>query len=292
MKRVVAVTKSSGHYDGVLSALRLIENQIEEDIKRKKKILIKPNFVSTSRQMAATHVDAVKAVLDVISKHYSGRIIIGEGPAGSSLKDGLVNFNYLNLQDEYDIDFLDLNQDECVEVEGFDSQLKPLKFHISKSVIKSDYRISVALPKTHDTVVVTLSLKNMVVGSLVNYEKSRIHQGFKGINLNIAKLSRVIMSHLGVIDGFLGMEGSGPVSGDPVDFRVAAASPHPVSLDAVMSKTMGFDPFDIGYLYHLHEWKMGIIDLNRIKIIGTSINDVAKRFKPHPDYREMLEWKS
>jgi len=292
MKRVVAVTKSSGHYDGVLSALRLIENQIEEDIKRKKKILIKPNFVSTSRQMAATHVDAVKAVLDVISKHYSGRIIIGEGPAGSSLKDGLVNFNYLNLQDEYDIDFLDLNQDECVEVEGFDSQLKPLKFHISKSVIESDYRISVALPKTHDTVVVTLSLKNMVVGSLVNYEKSRIHQGFKGINLNIAKLSRVIMSHLGVIDGFLGMEGSGPVSGDPVDFRVAAASPHPVSLDAVMSKTMGFDPFDIGYLYHLHEWKMGIIDLNRIKIIGTSINDVAKRFKPHPDYREMLEWKS
>ncbi len=292
MKRVVAVTKSSGHYDGVLSALRLIENQIEEDIKRKKKILIKPNFVSTSRQMAATHVDAVKAVLDIISKHYSGRIIIGEGPAGSSLKDGLVNFNYLNLQDEYDIDFLDLNQDECVEVEGFDSQLKPLKFHISKSVIESDYRISVALPKTHDTVVVTLSLKNMVVGSLVNYEKSRIHQGFKGINLNIAKLSRVIMSHLGVIDGFLGMEGSGPVSGDPVDFRVAAASPHPVSLDAVMSKTMGFDPFDIGYLYHLHEWKMGIIDLNRIKIIGTSINDVAKRFKPHPDYREMLEWKS
>jgi len=291
MKPVVAVTRSNGHYDGVSSALRLIEEQIEGDVKGRKRVLIKPNFVSTSRQLAATHVDAVRAVLDVISKHYSGRILIGEGPASSSLRDGLVNFGYLRLQDEYNVDFLDLNRDDYVEVEGFDSRMKPLKFRVSKSVVESDFRISVALPKTHDFVITTLTIKNMVVGSLVN-DKWRIHQSFKGINLNIAKLSQAVMPHLGVIDGFLGMEGRGPVSGDPVDFRVAAASLHPISLDAVISKIMGFEPSEIGYLHHLQEWKTGIIDFNGIQIIGTPIDDVTKKFKPHPRYREMLQWKT
>ena len=48
MDPVVSVIKSTGHYDGVRKALQLIEEQIEHDIKDKKKILVKPNFVSTS----------------------------------------------------------------------------------------------------------------------------------------------------------------------------------------------------------------------------------------------------
>ena len=37
MKPIVAVVKSSGHYRGVVDALRLIEKQVEKDIKGKKK---------------------------------------------------------------------------------------------------------------------------------------------------------------------------------------------------------------------------------------------------------------
>ncbi len=291
MDPVVSVIKSTGHYDGVRKALQLIEEQIEHDIKDKKKILVKPNFVSTSRQLAATHVDAVKAVLDMITQYHSGMILIGEGPANSSLRTGLTNFNYLTLRDEYDVEFLDLNRDDWVEVEGYDSHLRPLTFRLSKSVVESDYRVSVAIPKTHDCVITTLSLKNMVVGSLVNNEKPKIHQGYKGINLNLATFSGFVMPNLGVIDGFIGMEGRGPVSGNPVELRVAAASLYPISLDAVISKIMGFDPFEIGYLQHLHEWKRGVIDLEQITVLDTSINDVAQRFQPHPRYHEMHNWK-
>lgn len=291
MKPSVAVTSSTGHYEGVFNALRLVEEEVKDDIRGKKKVLVKPNFVSTTRQLAATRVDAVKAVLDVITKYHSGRIIFAEGPAGSSLKDALANFDYLQLQDDYDIEFVDLNRDDYVEVEGFDAQLRPLKFRLSKTIVESDYRISVALPKTHDTVIVTLSIKNMVVGSLLGNHKSRIHQGYKAINLNIAKLAQTIMPHLGVIDGFVGMEGSGPVGGDPINLGMAAASFSPVSLDAVVTKIMGFNPSDIGYLHHLHEWKKGVIDLNEIEIIGASVDDVSKNFQPHPNYPQMLSWK-
>jgi uncharacterized protein (DUF362 family) len=291
MDPIVSVTKSTSHYDGVRKALSMIEDQIKHDVKGKKSILVKPNFVSTSRQLAATHVDATKAVLDLLFQYHSGVILIGEGPANSSLTSGLTNYNYLTLRDEYDVEFLDLNRDDWVEVEGYDSQLRPLTFRLSKSVVESDYRVSVAIPKTHDCVITTLSIKNMVVGSLINREKSKIHQGCKGINLNLAAFSPFVMPQLGVIDGFIGMEGRGPVSGDPVELRAATASLFPISLDAVTSKIMGFDPFEIGYLNYLHEGKRGIIDLNHIRILGTPIDDVARRFKPHPLYHEMHDWK-
>jgi len=291
MRPIVALAESKSHYDGVYESLSLIERQIREDLKGKRKVLVKPNFVSTRRQLSATHVDAVRAVLDVISRHYSGSIILGEGPASSSLRDGLANYGYLDLQKEYNIEFVDLNKDDYVELEGFDSQLRPLKLRMSKTVVESDYRVSVALPKTHDCVIVTLSIKNIVVGGLISGEKWRIHQGYKAMNLNIAKLAKHVMPNLGIIDGFVGMEGSGPVSGDPVDLRMAAASTYPVSLDAVVCRIMGFNPMEVGYLYHLNNWKVGIADLEKIEIIGKSIEDFARKFKPHPRYYEMLNWK-
>jgi len=295
MRPIVALVQSKGHYEGVFEALNLIENQISEDIKGKKKILVKPNFVSVHRQLAATHVDAVRAILDIISKYYSGKIIIGEGPSFSRLKEGLVNFNFLKLQRDYNVDFVDLNEDDSVEIEIADPHVGLNKFHISKLVVDSDYRISVALPKTHDCVITTLAIKNMVVGSLggrnTTNEKWKIHQGPKVMNFLLAKLALKVMPHLGVIDGFQGMEGRGPTGGDPVDLKVAAASSFPVSLDAVMNVVMGFNPFDIGYLYYLNEWDAGTIDVNEIEVIGVPVESVMRKFRPHPEYREMLKWK-
>jgi len=287
----VALVKSEGHYHGVFEALRLIEDDIKESIEGKRRVLIKPNFVSTRRQLAATHVDAVRAVLDVISKYHSGRVIIGEGPAASSLKSGLINYGYLKLQDEYDVEFVDLNEDDYVELEAYDSELRPMKLRMSRTLLESDYRISVALPKTHDCVIVTLSIKNVVVGGLVRGEKSRIHQGYKAINMSIAELAKHVMPNLAVIDGFLGMEGRGPVSGDPVRLKVAAASLYPVSLDAVICKVMGFDPLDVGYLYYLDKWGIGVADINRIRVVGESIEGLARKFRPHPNFKDMLRWR-
>jgi uncharacterized protein (DUF362 family) len=291
MKPIVALVESKSHYDGVFEALKLIENQIEEGIKGKKKVLIKPNFVSVNRQLAATHVDAVRGILDIVSRYHSGRIMIGEGSSFASLRTGLVNYDFLKLQKNYDVEFVDLNEGDSVEVEVTESRQWPSRFRVSKTVVESDYRISVALPKTHDFVITTLSIKNIVVGSLVGREKWRIHQGYKAMNINIAALARKVMPHLGVIDGFQGMEGDGPVGGEPVDLRVAAASTFPVSLDAVTSAMMGFNPLDIGYLHHLNDWGVGGADLDGIEVVGLPIDRVKKKFQPHHNYREMLKWR-
>jgi uncharacterized protein (DUF362 family) len=291
-KPIVAVVKAAGHYEGSRKALELIEDRIAGSIEGKKRVLIKPNFVSSRKQVAASHVDAVRAVLDVLSEHYDGEITIGEGPAIGSLDEGIRNFGFDSLIDEYGVGFKDLNGDQSMELEGVSSDLKPLKFRVSKTILESDYIVSAALPKTHDCVIATLSIKNVVVGSLVpKSEKERIHQGAKAINLNIAMLAKHCMPSLGLIDGFQGMEGDGPTEGDPVRLGVASASLHPVSLDAVMAGIMGFDPLDIGYLHHLNEWGVGVADLDGIEVVGEPIDGVRRRFKPHPTHRDQLKWR-
>jgi uncharacterized protein (DUF362 family) len=286
------VIKSNGYYEGSRRALKPFEDDIAEGIKGKKKVLIKPNFVSTTVQLAATHVESVKAVLDTLSQFYNGEIILGEGPSGKSLREAITNFGYDALVDEYHLKTVDLNEDKFVEIEGVDSSLKPINFHVSKTLLESDYLISVAKPKTHDTVIATLSIKNVVVGSLVSLtEKEKIHQGTRAINENIAILGKHCMPDLALIDGFVGMEGAGPVDGNPVGLGVSSASLYPVSLDAVMAKIMGFEPLEIGYLYHLNNWGFGVADLSKIRVVGEPVEKVYWKFKPHPTYIDQLKWR-
>ncbi|MEM2876014.1 MAG: DUF362 domain-containing protein [Candidatus Bathyarchaeia archaeon] len=290
-KPTVAVVRSEGHYEGTKKALELIESQVANILKGKRRVLIKPNLVSANRELAVTHVDSVRAVLDVLSRHYSGKFTVGEGPALGRLEDAISNFGYRRLEDEYGVRFLDLNRDEYVELEGVDSGLRTMRFRVAKTLVESDFVVSVTKPKTHDCVVVTLSIKNVVVGGLLGGEKSKVHQGMKAMNINIARLAKHLMPSLGIIDGYVGMEGAGPVYGEQVNLGVSAASIHPVSLDAVMAKIMGFEPMNIGYLHHLNSWGVGIADLDEIEVLGERVDKVSRRFKPHPRYEEQLKWR-
>jgi uncharacterized protein (DUF362 family) len=237
-------------------------------------------------------VETIKAILHSLSEYYSGEITIGEGPAIGSFDNAILRFGFESLKDEYNVVFKDLHKDEYTEITGVDRRLNPLKFCISKTLFESDFLISVAKPKTHDCVIATLSMKNIAVGALISKsEKEKIHQGTKAINLNIAKFMKHIMPDLGVVDGFYGMEGAGPVNGDPVRLGVSSASLNPVSLDAVMARVMGFNPLDIGYLHYLNDWGVGVADLDEIEVVGGQINEYCKKFKPHPTYHDQLKWK-
>jgi uncharacterized protein (DUF362 family) len=286
----VALVRSEGHYRGVKDALALIEDDIAAQLRGKKKILVKPNFVSISNPLAVTHVDAVKAVLELVRPHFSGKIVVGESPPFGKLSKGLSRFGYYSLQDKYDVEFVDLSSDGYFEVQGYDRSLKPMKLRVSKIALDCDYRVSVTRPKTHDFVIVTLSVKNMAVGCIFGDDKPKIHQGMQSINLNIAKVYEALPANLGVIDGFEGMDGNGPGSGNSVDLKAAGVSLNPVSLDAVFSKVMGFEPLDIGYLYYLNEQEVGVAELSRIKVVGASIEDLSMQFKPHHSFKKQQTW--
>jgi uncharacterized protein (DUF362 family) len=131
-------------------------------------ILIKPNFVATDRQLPSTHPEALRAVLEFVRAHYNGRLTIAEGSALTNTWEGFRNFGLPDMARQYEAALLDLNSDETISVQVYNRHLKPMILRLARTVVDSDFRISVGPPKTHDTVIVTLSLKNMIMGSLVN----------------------------------------------------------------------------------------------------------------------------
>jgi|YelNatPaOPRAMG01_1025707.scaffolds.fasta_scaffold00923_10 uncharacterized protein (DUF362 family) len=289
-KSTVAVSRGASRYEAVKKALEFIRDDIARSIKGKRRVLIKPNFVSDSVQLAATHVDVVKALLDTIVPLTTGEIIIGEGSYGDTFK-GYRNFGYMDLKSEYGVELLDLNSDEYVEVNVFDEKFREFPIRISRTVYESDYRISAAVMKTHDFVIATLSIKNMAVGSIVKPYKSRIHQGYPAINLNIYKIAKFIPVHLAVVDGFKAMEGDGPVWGSEVPMGVALAGLDPVAVDAVSAYMMGFNPMDIGYIYYCHKFGLGDANIENIRVVGENIEVLKRKFKPHRTINRQLNWR-
>ena len=119
----------------------------------------------------------------------------------------------------------------------------------------------------------------------------RLIESVRVMNRNIVRLSRRLLPHVAIIDGFEAMEGEGPGGGDPVALRTAIASADPVAADAVAAKVMGFEPLEVGYLFYADECGMGVGDLSRIEIVGSSIEQVARSFKPHPEYETQKQWR-
>lgn len=282
--------RGNDRYQNVRQVLDLIKKDVAEKIKDKQKIVIKPNFVSTEIQLAATHVEVVRAILDFLKSLTNQKIIIAEGAALGSTETGFKNFGYYDLAQDYNLEFVDLNKDDFVEVELFDYRLEPFKTRLAKTIVESDFRISPAMLKTHDTVIVTLSLKNMLVGPLLN--KVDIHQGAKAINLSLAKLAEIIPPHLSVIDGLVGMQGDGPVHGEPIQMDLAVAGLDFLAADTLGTYLMGFDPEQVGYLYHCKQKNLGEGDIKEIDIIGNiSLQECRKKFKTPPTFQSQLRWK-
>ena len=93
-------------------------------------------------------------------------------------------------------------------------------------------------------------------------------------------LAQEVYPDLAVIDGFVAMEGNGPISGTAFDSRVALASRDALAADIIATKVMGFDPQRVGYLSAMAQAGMGQADFEKINILGTKLNQCLYHFKP------------
>ncbi|MFA4881038.1 MAG: DUF362 domain-containing protein [Candidatus Doudnabacteria bacterium] len=300
MKSIVSLIKGNNRYDNIKRSLAILESEIKTKIQGKKKILVKPNCVAirADRAEAVTHIDALRAVLDFIFaiKDKEARVIVGEDSGVGDTAEAFKNFGYLDLPRQYDLELRALDNDEGAAIKVYSKSLKrDLTQHIFRAFLDSDFRIAVGPPKTHDAVILTLSLKNMVIGALKEKYKTgsrNFHQGPKALHLTIAYLAKIIPPNLAVIDGFHAMEGNGPSAGNIVPLHLVLASCDFLAADSIMARIMGFNPKDIGYLYYCDKLKLGNMDLAQIKIKGnTSLKDNIHKFKPHLTYFLQKRWK-
>ena len=281
----VALVKGNESYDAVRRALELIRDDVEAP---SKPVLIKPNVVSDRGELCVTPVAALRAVLDFLQELGVKRFILGEGTAeGGDTMGAFQKFGYMALKDDYDLDIVDLNRDETIEVTAYDTNCKPMKLRVARTVLDS-YRVSVARMKTHDAVVATLAVKNLAVGSIVNGDRKNLSHAYPAMNLTLAHMNMERSPNLSIIDGVIGMEGDGPVSGTAISSGVALASTDSAAVDVVGAQVMGYDPSTIGYLHYLMELQG--LTLDDIHVLGDKTKDCVTKYKDHPAYKSQLKW--
>jgi uncharacterized protein (DUF362 family) len=181
----VALVKGTDRYQNIAQALNLLGKEAVSGARH----VLKPNFVSTEVQLAATHREAARAVVDFVRQHTDHPVSIAEGAATSDTAKGYENFGFIELADTYgDVELMDLNRDAYQTVTLYDQELRSWPFRIAKTVLESDHRISLTIPKTHDAAIVTLTLKNMVVGSLIRDMGFNLSNLVGGVSDQLLKL--------------------------------------------------------------------------------------------------------
>jgi len=289
MKPKVALVKGGSRFENIYKSLQLLGDDI--NLKGKKNVLIKVNFSSTENKLGATNVDAVRALLQFLRERYAGKITIAEAiraPAQVRWEQ----YGYPALEKEFGVELADLNQGGWEMIDLYDAALRPMPLHFSKQVIDSDYRIAIGPAKTHDVVGATLSIKNLVMGGLINIDKDKrkMHQGYPVHNLDLYLLAKAYPLQLGVIDGFIGMEGDGPVFGEPVDWGVAVSSCTPVAADCLAARLMGFNITDTGYLWYCQKKGLGVSEMSEMNIVGDNPKDCYRKFRPHSTFEAQKNW--
>ena len=289
-------------------ALQPFSKEIADSI-RNRRVVLKPNNVNINVQLASTHADTLEGILEFLKS--IGKLedtVIAESAANGPTLDGFKNFGYFGIATKYNVKLVDLDKEPFDIVHVFDEKdFRPHAVRISHLILDpGSYIVSVARMKTHDRVLATLSLKNIVFGAPLkdlgftydssrkkgtNNDKPLVHgNGFRGINYNLYALSNQLHPHLAVIDGFEGMEGNGPNDGTPVSHRVCVAGPDWLAADRVAIELMGIDFAKVGYLNFCGQTGKGVADLNKIQIIGESVNDHKKSYKLSDNFKDQLVW--
>ena len=305
----VALTTGQDRADKVFRALELVKQDILDSVKGRR-VIIKPNNVSITRQLAATHVECLEGTLEFLKSIGIEKVTIAESTATGTAMQGFESFGYPALQKKYNIEFMDLD-DEGYEITYLFDQKKfqPIPIRLSRVLLnrEENFIISAAMLKTHDRVVSTLSLKNIVFAAPLKdkgfawgrdrkpgtrSDKPAAHgSGHRATNFNIFTMASRLYPDLSVIDGYQGMEGNGPTGGDPVEHRVAVAGTDWLAADRVGLELMGLDFSKVGYLNYCARAGYGQGDLEKIRVLGEIPADHRRVYRLSDSVDKQLLWR-
>jgi uncharacterized protein (DUF362 family) len=272
MSSLVAVIKGERGHEPVFKALDLIN--YKSALAGWDKVLIKVNFITdkTWDTGATTDPIVVEAIIKKL-RDLPVKVYVVESDATITSADRA--FEKTGMKDMCErngVEYLNLRYvKDKVELAIPDGEA--LKSITVPRLVTEAAVISAAKLKTHVNTGVTLGMKNMF-GLLPEKFKGKYH--LKGISKVIVDINTVLKPALTVIDGFVGMEGSGPTDGTPVQMNLIIAGTDTVATDATACRIMGIDPHEIKHIRRAHEKGFGNID--DIQVLGEKLETVTRAF--------------
>jgi uncharacterized protein (DUF362 family) len=268
----VAVVKGIRGHEPVFKALDLIDYR--KALEGYDKVLIKVNFITTKTWDTGATTDPI--VVEAIIKKLADlpvKVYVVESDATITNADKA--FEVTGMKDMCNrngVEWLNLRHiKEKITLKVPNGEA--LKSITVPRLVTESAVISAAKLKTHANTRVTLGMKNMF-GLLPDKFKGKYHM--KGISKVIVDINTVLHPALTVIDGFVGMEGNGPVNGTPVQMNLIIAGTDAVATDATAARIMGFNPYEIAHIRKAHEKGLG---KSEAQILGETLETVTKQFK-------------
>jgi len=304
----VSLVTGTNRAEMVFNALKPFAKEIAQAVGNRR-IVVKPNLVEKDIQLCATHKDTIEGILEFYkSIKKLENVVIGESIAFDQTIDCYDCYGYIPLAEKYKVKLLDLDEHPYrvhYIMDENDFLSKPIRVS-ALLTDRNNFVMSVARLKTHNTVIATLSLKNLVMGAplkdpgyhshasasaTVSSGKKIMHgNGVRAFNFNMYTMAYHIRPDLAFVDGYEGMEGNGPTRGTPVDHRVCVAGLDWMSVERVCLELMSINPDNIGYLTFCAGAGMGQFDLNKIEIIGEKLANYIRTYKLPNNVDRLMQW--
>lgn len=283
------VIRKAQSYDADLSVLLFESLQIFGLPVRGKNIFLKPNFVGPdSQRIINTHPAVVAASREAFLRLGAARVTIGDGPAVERDFQGILeSMHLMDYGRDLMGDLVDLNTDDVRKLVLRTHASKLSELYLPNSLQQADFVVSMPKLKTHHWAGVSLSLKNMfgvVPGSCYGWPKNVLH--WAGIDKAILDLNAALRPDFAIVDGIVGMEGNGPIQGQPKACGVLILGDDPVAVDASAARIMQLRPERVPHI-EAAGTLLGHVHADKIQQLGETIESSQTDFAVLDQFREL-----
>ncbi len=243
------------------------------------RVFLKPNLTFPEfRPGVMTSMDCLRAATTcLIGRGY--RVVIGEADSGGynrfSMDEVFKGMGIYELAKECGAEVVNLSftEPEWVEMKA---GWRKLRVPFPKLLLREiDAFITLPVPKIHMNTLVSMSIKNQWGCILEPNERLKLHPYFAEV---MYEFNRRLPRAYSLIDGRYGLNRTGPMLGDVIDFHFVLGSNDLVAADRVCCRIMQIDEARVAYLRHFQSrgwWT----DYSAIQL-----NDDPAKFQKVPFY--------
>ena len=248
------------------------------------RVVLKPNLVDFYKSVPVnTDPAMVAAAIAAFRTLGASEVIVGEGPGHNRDMEMILEQSGFDgvLKDDK-VRFVDLNLDSISPVNLVSNYTGLSQLYFPNTILGADLVVSMPKMKAHHWAGATLSLKNLfgtIPGIKYGWPKNFLH--WHGIMQSIADISTTLNPGFAIVDGIVGMEGDGPLSGAAVNSGAIVMGENLTAVDATAARIMGFHPEQIQYLMLMVKHG-GTANEARIRQLGESIADMQQDFATPP----------
>jgi len=218
---------------------------------RGKSVLLKPNLVEyIPGRPVNTDTQLIGAAAEAFLRLGAASVTVAEGPGHH--RDTELLLHQTGLGDHLahrKVRFVDLNRDELIKTKLQANYSGLGHLWLPRTVLGSDFVVSMPKVKTHHWTGVTLSMKNMfgiVPGCRYGWPKNVLH--WAGIHESVLDICATIRPHFVIADAIVAMEGDGPLNGTARRLNTLVLSNDPVAADATCARALGVFPEQVAYI--------------------------------------------